>query len=183
MKLHDVNNYWKHKSNLFITIPDFCYGMHFILFPLPFSSLDAIQKFTTSLNCKVVYYFVSIVFCTFTLFIQGFLLYLLMRDLKYWKEKSLYTNIIRMLSFSWLRRFRLFVDRNNLVNSSISAFIKYVYISYARNYENSLDRSKEESTIVFFLSSKCIWLVGSLYIEMMLCGASASGGAPIWFKV
>lgn len=135
------------------------------------------------MNCKVVYYFVSLIFCTFTLFIPGFLLYLPMRDLKYYlKEKSLYTNVIRMLSFSWLRSFRLFVDGNNLVDSSISAFIKYIYIRAARNYENNLDKSREESTISIFLSSKCIWFGWSLYIETMLCGASASGVAPVWVQ-
>lgn len=102
----------------------------------------------------------------------------------YWWEMS---NIISrkrafiLTSFSWLRSFRLLVD-NNLVDSSISVFMKYVYIRYTRNYLKNLDRSKEEFTISIFLSSKCIWFGWSLYIEMMLCGASASGRAPVRFK-
>jgi len=56
MKLQNVYNYWKHKTNLFITILGFYYGIHLIFFPPPFSSLDAVQKFTASLNCEVVYH-------------------------------------------------------------------------------------------------------------------------------
>lgn len=141
------------------------------------------RQFESLLHCKVVYYFVSLIFYTFTLFIPGFLLYLPTRDLKYYlKEKSLYTNIIRILKFNWLRSFRLFVNGNNLVYSRISAFIKYVYINYTRNYENNLDRSRGESTIPILSSPKCVWFGRSLYIEMMLHGALASGVAPVWVQ-
>lgn len=66
-----------------------------------------------------------------------------MRDPKYYfKEKSLYADIIRMLHFISSGSSRLFAADNNLVYSRISAFIKHVYICYARNYENNLDQRR-----------------------------------------
>lgn len=87
-----------------------------------------------------------------------------------------------MLSLSWLRSFRLFVDGNDLVDSNNSASVKYVYVHYIRNYENDLYRSKEECTIWMLLSSKQVGCVWSCSIAVMPCGASASGSARVWVQ-
>lgn len=112
-------------------------------------------------------YTIFLIFCTFTLVIRGFLLYLLtlhtdymMRDLKYClKEKRRYTNIIRMLRFSWLRSLRLFVDDNNLVDYweilwEISALIQYVCICYSVTFLPQLSKSEEASGWSWLISSE-----------------------------
>lgn len=139
--------------------------MNFILFPSPFSSLDAVQKFTRSLNYKVIYYFPYFLYLyfgysrVFTILLTLHTDYM-MRDLKYClKEKRRYTNIIRMLRFSWLRSLRLFVDDNKLVDYweilwEISALIQYVYICYSVTFLPQLSKSEEASGWSWLISSE-----------------------------